>query len=323
MGKTRLHEVEGLLELISTDPWIFRPSELYKVSGPLREELKRYNIYLIGRRQRISINQESLELVEGGAKIIGAFDVTKQCSTIAVPFEFHNPTNLPITSLEKTEYPHLHIRFIAGRKLPIEIRIHDVIRFCHTDLGDHSNIKIEYVGQSFGDEGSSDALQRLIGKTGKQGHGSFQKVLADLADRYPDNEAHVLLYSYEEYKNHIFMGGTTPAVHDFDYDENRVDRLMKAEYTRENRIDLVEAALIRHFQPIYNEIYKKTFPAESHAMLQSLFEADVTGLAVSLSTMEHRIKVHSDAVLPSSAHCPQYSIVDDASRASFLDLATP
>jgi hypothetical protein len=58
-------------------------------------------------------------------------------------------------------------------------------------------------------------------------------------------------------------------------------------------------------------------------MLQSLFEMDVTGLAVSLSTMEHRLGVYSDVLAPSSAHCAQFSIVDDEDRASFLDLATP
>lgn len=323
MDKVRLHEIEGLLELVSTDPWIFRPSELYEIEGPLREELKMYNIYLIARRKRIVFDPESLKIEGAGSKIVGAFLVSDKDEKKVVPFEFPNPTNLPITSLGKTEFPHIHLRFIAGDMVPVQLRMHDVIRFCKADFEGATDLRVEYIGQSFGDEGSSDALQRLIGKTGKQGHGSFQKVLADLSDRYPDNESHVLLYSYADYKNYMFMGGVMPAENDFESGEDRLDQLMNAQYTRENRIDLVEAGLIRYFQPVYNDIYKKTFPRESHAMLQSLFEADVTGLAISLSTLEHSINVYSEHVPPSAMHCAQFPIVDDATRASFLDLAVP
>ncbi|RCV88345.1 hypothetical protein DU505_13705 [Billgrantia montanilacus] len=267
------------------------------------------------------LDPESLRIEGQGSKIVGAFIVSHEDEKKAVPFEFPNPTNLPITSLGETEFPHIHLRFIAGGVVPIQLRLHDVVRFCQVELAGAANLKVEYIGQSFGDNGSSDALQRLIGKTGKQGHGSFQKVLADLSDRYPDSESHVLLYSYEQYKNYMFMGGGVPAVNNFESGEDRLDRLMNAEYTRENRIDLIEAGLIRYFQPAYNDIYKKTFPRESHAMLQSLFEADVTGLAISLSTLEHSISVYSDQVSPSAMHCAQFPIVDDAARASFLDLA--
>jgi len=320
VSKVRLHEVEGLLELVSTDPWIFRPSELYEIEGQLREELNRYNIYLIARRQRIVLDPASLRIEGRGSKIVGAFIVSHKDEKRTVPFEFPNPTNLPITSLEESEFPHIHLNFIAGGGFPITLRLHDVIRFSRVKLEGAENLKVEYIGQSFGEDGSSDALQRLIGKTGKQGHGSFQKVLADLSDKYPDNESHVLLYSYEQYKNYLFMGGRVPAVNDYESGEDRLDRLMNTEYTRENRIDLIEAGLIRYFQPAYNDIYKKTFPRESHAMLQSLFEADVTGLAISLSTLEHSIGIYSDQVSPSAMHCAQFPIVNDAARASFLDL---
>lgn len=323
MVKTRLHEIEGLLELISTDPWIFRPSELYKISGELRDELRHYNIYLIARRNRITIDPNSLSIENNGGKICGLFQVHQQESVSKVPFEFTNPVNLPITGLGPIEYPNIYIRFFVGDKIPVQMRLHDVIRGSDSQLGDFSNLKVEYIGQSFGDDGSSDALQRLIGKTGKQGHGSFQQVLADLSDRYPDNESHVLFYSYLQYKNHMFMGGGIKPVYDFDHDESRLDHLMNVKYTRENRIDLIEAGLIRYFQPHYNEIYKKTFPQESHSMLQSLFDADVTGLAISLSTIEHKVKLYSDYIAPSAMHCPQYPIVNDATRASFFDLIFP
>lgn len=318
--KKRLHAVEGLLELISTDPWIFQPSELYEIEGELRDELKKYNLYLVARRNRISIDFSSLSIQDEGASVSGNFSVHIQDSVKKLPFRFECPVKGKITAIGETDYPHSCLRLCIDDQHLLQFRIHEVIRFSENSLASHAYLKIEYVGQSFGEEGSSDAMTRLIGKTGKQGHGSLQKVLADLNKNHPDQEVHILLYSYESYKNYIHAGGTLEPTHDIDHDETRFNTLMHAEYTRENRIDLAEASLIRYFSPKYNDIYKKTFPKKTHDMLQSLFNYDVTGLAVPLSTMEHNLMVFSDVVSASSMHCPSYSILKDSERASFLDL---
>lgn len=318
--KKRLHEIEGLLELVSTDPWIFKPSELYKINGDMRDALVNYNLYLVARRNRISLDPKSLKITRNKDKICGKLVVNIEDEKKRFPFTFHCPLEGNITAIGETEYPHVHLRFIVDGYHHAQVRIHDVLRFSKHDLGEYANLKIEYIGQSYGTDGSSDAMTRLIGKTGKQGHGSLQKVLSDLNEKRPDQEVHILLYSYESYKNYIHAGGKVAPLHDFDHDESRFDRLLTAKYGRENRIDLAEASLIRYFEPKYNDIYKKTFPQKTHDMLQFLFEYDVTGLAVSISTLEHNLKVFSDKVNASSIHCPQYSILKDSERASFLDL---
>ncbi|HEY0503849.1 MAG TPA: hypothetical protein VGD42_10185 [Lysobacter sp.] len=317
--KQRLHAVEGMVELISTDPWIFKPSELYKIDGELRDELRNFNIYLVARRPRMSIDPASLS-IRDGKEVSGAFIAQDKGDRISFGFVFRNPFDQAITEVGTSGFPHSSLRFTCG-SAPFEMRLHDVVRFSEVESKNRLDMKIEYVGQSFGDEGDSDAIQRLIGKTGKQGHGSLQRILADITDDFPDSEAHVLLYSYGQYKNFMFMGGGSLPVFDFDADEGRLDRLMNAAYSRENRIDLAEAALIKYFQPKYNETYKKNFPDATHKMLESLFSLDVTGLAVTLSTMEHGVRTYSDHASPRELHCARYSIVTDKDRASFLDLA--
>jgi hypothetical protein len=81
--------------------------------------------------------------------------------------------------------------------------------------------------------------------------------------------------------------------------------------------------LIRYFSPYYNDHYKKTFPAKMHRILECLHELDVTGLAVSLSTQEHRVRLSSETVAPSDAHIAVYSITRQKNRVSFLDIAAP
>lgn len=321
--KVRKHEIEGLLELFSTDPFIFRPAELYSIDGELRDQLRRYNIYLVARRPRISINPKSVALNTSRQKIDGVFSVNLGLEIKEVPFSYPNLFNAPITALGPIDYPCDHLRFVVANRVPIQIRAHDVIRASETPLQPYSDLFVEYVGQSFGDDGDSDAVARLIGKTGKQGHGSLQKVLADINARNPESEVHLLLYSYEFYKKITIGGGSLLPEISFDDAPGRFEKLLDARVSREDRINLVEAALIKYFQPTYNDTYKKTFPQKTHEILSVLFDLDITGLSASLSTEEHNIRVFSRAVQPSNQHCASYPIVQESQRASFFDVALP
>lgn len=323
MEKYRLHEIEGLLELYSSDPFVFRPAELYQLNGELRTKLEIYNIYMVGKRSRIALHPESLSLNFADQTISGVFTVNLGFEIKQVPFIFKNMYNLPITELLKTDYPYDHLKIILNRQFQTQIRTHDIIRFSSSNLRPHSHLYIEYIGQSFGEDGSSDAIDRLIGKTGKQGHGSLQKVLADINASNPESEVYVLLYSYEFYKKVTFGGaGPEPQI-SFDEAPGRLMNLLNATVPRPNRIDLVEASLIRYFQPKYNDIYKKTFPQTTHDILKDLFNLDITGLSISLSTNEQNISVYSEKVLPSDGHLAMYPIVKDKDRATFLDLSMP
>jgi len=321
--KARKHEIEGLLELFSTDPFVFRPAELYSIDGELRDQLHRYNIYLVARRPRISINPKSLTLNTSNQTIDGVFSVNLGLEIKEIPFSYPNLFSAPITGLGELDYPYDHLRFVVANRVPIQIRAHDVIRFSKTQLQPYSDLLVEYVGQSFGNEGDSDAVMRLIGKTGKQGHGSLQKVLADINASNPESEVHLLLYSYEFYKKFTIAGGSLLPEISLDNAPDRFEKLLGARVSREDRINLVEAALIRYFQPTYNDKYKKTFPQTTHEILNVLFDLDITGLSASLSTEEHNIRVFSKSVQPSDQHCTRYPIVQEEQRASFFDVALP
>ncbi len=321
--KVRKHEIEGLLELYSTDPFVFRPAELYSIDGELREKLRHYNIYVVARRPRISINPKSVTLNTSAQTIDGVFSVNLGFEIKEIPFSYPNLFSAPITALGEMDYPYDHLRFVVANQVPIQIRIHDVIRFSETPLQPYSDLLVEYVGQSFGDDGDSDAVARLIGKTGKQGHGSLQKVLADINASNPESEVYLLLYSYTFYKKLMIAGGCLVPEISLDDAPDRFDALLDARVSREDRINLIEAALIKHFQPKYNDTYKKTFPQKTHEILNVLFDLDITGLSTSLSTEEHNIRIYSKAVEPSNQHCARYPIVQESQRASFFDVAFP
>ncbi len=322
--KRRIHEVEALLELFSSDGFIFRPSELYEINlgSSLRQYLERYNIYIICRRPRFSINPKSLKLNKKKQTITGEFIISLPGEKKSVDFEFKNPMDEYIETLGALEYPFDQLRFITKSGFPIQLRIIDVIKFLANpfSLLPYSQLLVEYVGQSFGADGKRDALDRLIGETGKQGHGSLQKVLSDLNAHYPDDEVFIVLYSFEFYKKHIVGGGSYEPEISFDKAPDRFDKFMRVTLSRQNRIDLVEAALIRYFQPIYNERYKKTFPKENHKILNALYDFDITGLAISLSTEESFTPLYSHVVPASCQHLITYPITKEEDRATYFDI---
>ncbi len=320
--KIRKHAVEGLLELFSAEPYIFKPAELYKLDEEISKILVNHNIYLVSTRNRISFDQPSLKISKCSNELTGNFLVHNKFTIDTRPFKFKLPYDEKVLQIYEVEYPfNVLCLKLASYKTPQYIRLQDVITHSDHKLDEFVNLKIEYIGQSFGKNGSSNAIKRLIGRTGKQGHGSLQKVLADINNDYPDQEVLILLYDFLEYKNFIYAGGIVQPTFSFESNENRLFDLLEAKYTRKNRIDLVEASLIRYFKPVYNDTYKKSFPKETHEMLNSLFEMDVTGLATSISTADHKIKVYSDSIDPEEMHCAKYSILNESDRASILDLS--
>ena len=323
MGKYRLHEIEALLELFSTDPFVFRPAALYEIDGTLRTTLENYNIYLVGTRPRISIHPHNLELDINTQTISGFFSVNMGFEIHKIPFKYKNNFNLPITEIEPSIYPYDHLHFFLNNDFAARMRVHDLIRFSQVKLFPYSSLKVQYVGQSYGELGNSDAIDRLIGKTGKQGHGSLQKVLADINAQNPECEVYILLYSFEFYKK-VTIGGAGPdPLIPFENAPDRLDKFINVTIPRSNRIDLVEAALIRYFQPTYNDIYKKTFPKATHDILDKLFTLDITGLSTSISTNEHNMMIYSDKISPSDEHLALFPILREEDRAGFLDLALP
>lgn len=326
MHKYRLHELEGALELFSSDPFVFRPSELYKVEGSLRKELERYNLYIVARRPRLSLIPSSLVLDAGKNTVSGVIEAQLGEQKEHFPFKAVFTTPFQIERLDDHQFPFDFLRLWATNGYPIQVRLHDVLRFCEQDYAPVTDMYVEYVGQAFGEEGERDVVDRLIGNTGKAGHGSLQQVLAEVNASHPDQEVHLLLYSFEFHKRIVIGGGffgTPEPKYSIDDAPERFEQFFESKVKRHVRIDLAEAALIRYFAPQYNVKYKKTFPAQTHKILDRLHELDVTGLAVSLSTQEHRVRLFSTAVAPSDTHIAIYPITQDENRISFFDIAIP
>ncbi len=319
----QLHEIEGALELSSSEPPVFKPSELYRLDQNIRESLSRYQLYIVARRPRLSLIVDSFS-VDCDGKVISGTVMAQTSRTEFEKFElrFALPFQAKKVRVGESPFEMLWIEpFDSSELQEVGVRLFDILRLNEAVNPKYTDMFVEYIGRSYGEEGERSAVDRLIGKTGKDGHGSLQSVLADVNDMRPDQEVHVLLFSYEFHKRHV-VGGYSPYKPEMSMDDapDRLDRFMSEPIDRNDRIKLAEASLIRYFQPHYNVKYKSTFPDCSHKILERMWELDITGIVVSLTTLGLAVRLYSDIAPPSFGHLTFYPIVKEKDRASFFDV---
>lgn len=64
------------------------------------------------------------------------------------------------------------------------------------------------------------------------------------------------------------------------------DKLNWEGINEQQKINFTEAALIRYFRPLYNTIYKESFPNPAHSTYQECFDLDINSVCIEMNTLE-------------------------------------
>lgn len=137
------------------------------------------------------------------------------------------------------------------------------------------DLEVMYVGQSYGNSGSRSALDRL------NSHSTLQQIFADLNEETPDQDVWLLLMRFN-CNLLISMNGIIPAKSTDEEEHQRISNVLSNRVSEEHLINYTEAALIRHFQPKYNEMYKNNFPDPSHKSYAECYDLDLSMLLVEI-----------------------------------------
>lgn len=230
--------------------------------------------------------------------------------------------------LDLSPYPYNEIRTYDSEGRIVRWMPANAISVYQTQLSyEHAfrKLKVLYVGQSYAG-GHSTAFDRL------RKHDTLQKILATSAYESPSSEILVLTVEYPPPRIISMMNGMDKSLIRGERDEKRFTKALDADFSKKLQISLVEAALIRYFQPKYNTVYKKKFPSRDLKVLQECYQYDFSSLAVEFDTSELRMVTYSDVVAPSDHHIANFMLTDDAARTQFfamrsrpgdVDLTTP
>lgn len=267
------------------------------------------HIYLICRRPTLSFSPK-ISFDGNGIKgeLVYRIAGTPTVKPFFLPFKLEDAA----IGVRVTPYPH--------RKIESYTKNDEVVRFIPAELLVFAGIvedkrllnhEVLYVGQAYA-KGRRSALDRL------KSHSTLQKILAVMQTNYPDDEAIILTFEYNQYRAFIsFDGNDTEAIRD-NRDTSRIQNILKSPLTTHQQICLAEAGLIRYFKPKYNEIYKDSFPASDQKILHDCYKLDFSALIVEINTEELRVRLYSDSVSPSEHHIAKFTLINEEARRSFF-----
>lgn len=215
------------------------------------------------------------------------------------------------------KYPYREIRSInhEGQEvtyLPASYFASTYLQRIGDIIGDLNRYEVLYVGQALGDQGNRSALDRL------KNHSTLQKILALTNHDYPDKEIMIFMYQFEHAQVITSIDGRAKGADHTEENENRLMNTIKNPPNKKQKIGMIEAGLIRYFQPHYNEIFKIKFPSTKHKVLKSCYDLDITALVVELNSSDLNYYLYSQQIKPKTHHIAQIDLVHSENRMSFF-----
>lgn len=278
-----------------------------------QDQLDKCHIYIIATRPNAYFIADSLKhdgnLLSGqiGYKISGK---ENRVDFDNVPFELHDGAigircDYPFRELWTYNAAGEQIRYLAATHFA------SILGVRNSD-GVLNSFEVQYVGQAIG-QGNRSAQQRLLS------HATFQKILAQSAHATPDNEIVVFMFQFDHEQVFTSMDGrATSAIAD-DSNEKRLMGAIRNPPDKKQKTAMVEAGLIRYFQPHYNEVFKIKFPSTKHKTLQTCKALDVSALVLELDTSDLGFTLWSPTIKANDHHTARFDLVNLQNRMSFFN----
>lgn len=180
---------------------------------------------------------------------------------------------------------------------------------CYSDL---SSYEVLYIGQAVGKNGSRNAVERL------RSHSKLQKILAQTLYNKPDQEIMLFMYAFEHEQIFSSLDGRSGLINDTDNDDKRFKLALKNRPNQNQAINMIEAALIRYFQPEYNEKFKESKISPKLKALEKCYDLDMSGIVVEVNTENLFYSLYSKNIKKNHHHIVKIDLVSHQQRLSFF-----
>jgi len=297
----RKYIAEGGINLYSGGATVIRPCDLYQCSknSEMRDALEGCNIYVVGRRRKISICPYSLRVANGSIR--GDFRLHDESPFSFERFSFSQNKPWVNQHGKQASLVAASVNNLWGSSITalydgygkIDVPTHVLLAHTEHNLSTATDIEVVYIGQGFGQSGKRLAIDRL------SSHSTLQRILSEAADEYPQDEILILMFRYEHSKHILSSAGdfsVEPKASEEEERKHFANQMRGTQIDRKSRITLAEAALINYFKPRYNVTHKDSFSVERNKKLKTLkklFEVDLTALIVEMSTANYGARLFS------------------------------
>lgn len=278
------------------------------------------HIYCVVDCPRISFIPESLEyeILDNTITYIVSLECRADGKKKIVHFKDKLEIESNIKKVNIDQYPHSDILLLdvndnivmscTALKLAYISGMQDVI-----------SMKVLYIGKSTGIKQKKNALERV------KKHNTLQKILADRNAKYPDRSVLIGLFNFSPVRLYSFIDGMDQSKIFDDEDFFRLTRISNFKLSLEQKTAIIEAALIRYFEPEYNEKLKKDLPAKKSKILAECYTFDISAILIKFWTADENIPnlnyyLYSDKVTQKTKHNISIELIDPEIRKGFFSI---
>lgn len=285
-----------------------------KLSTEQEQRLSNCHIYIIAARPAVRFDPESIK--HENDQFSGVLIYKVMGEERRLPFDDYKWKLEDDATQLVCPYPHLqvHAQNPEGKGVTYMPANAIATLYSQSDIAstDLNAFQVLYVGQAIGD-GSRRALDRLAS------HSTLQKILALAPYEHPDQEIMLFMYEFDHAQVVSSMDGRAKGAISTDENESRILKTIQAPPEKRQKIGMIEAALIRYFQPKYNEKFKIKFPSTKLKVLKSCYELDISGLIVELDSSDLGVYMCSPTIAVANHHLVRFDLVAPMKRASFFN----
>jgi len=290
-------DVEHALGLHAFSHCILPAEFIYqnKVLKDYSDIIERCHIYMIGFLPNVEIT----DIVDKDGQLVTAVSLLGK----TYHFGWECPTGMQL----RKQGDQYYFESKNGEKfVPSDQQINSRLR----ETG-KMNFNVKYIGQSYGRDGSRNAIDRLLK------HETLQKISIQGIPK--GFRLYVLLLEIQP-ANRIFTQYNPLAKESDDDGHERIKAgIDKLHGTSEpERITLYEASLIRYFSPEFNKVFRSSFPSTKLRVLQDCYEKDFSAVIAEICIDKLPFNLCSDAVEPSLYHIVKHDLHKDSERQAFF-----
>ena len=298
---TPKYPAEFFLDFRSVDRFVYRVSDLYALdehtSKELLARLDKCHIYLLGKRPRLTLVENSIQLSDDIVRFQVQYRIEgiTHNTDVELSREMFRPEEV---TFEVSEYPHREIvtRDATGDVVAVTL-LANFVHLMPTVRQEAKDLDVVYVGKGL----RNSAQDRL------EHHATLQRILADINSNEPDMEVFALVYAFQYLKNLLAFQGI-PADIAGDAARERREKAIAYKPSLDDQVALIEASAIGYFQPSNFNTHYLDFPDPRQQILSDVYAADFAAIVVQLdNTNIGGQRIYSQSVPPESTH---YIVVD-------------
>lgn len=265
--------------------------------APMWDVIDACHIYLIGYTPKIDL-----------------FNAEQRGNSLDLKFrilgkEYLISYEVPASFVLKKSEDFMYLEDSDGKKYwPNELEMQSRLKLVSREV----NFEVKYIGQAYGNDGSRNAVDRLLK------HETLQKISLK---GVPDGYRLTLLLLAVQPNNQLITRINPFAKNQEDGDERIRQGLDKLFNTTEiERISLYEAALIRYFYPEFNIEFKDSFPSTNLKILQDCYAKDFSMVVAEINFDDLPFCLWSKKVESLPYHVAKFDLHKDEARKMFFGI---